>query len=100
MQESLANVLKHSRSPRAEIRFTRDDLWYRLEIEDMGQGISSEKLALIKDMKGGSGVGLGGMQQRLRLLGGRLELESGPTGTMVRAMVPLGEKPHEPSAGT
>jgi two-component system NarL family sensor kinase len=60
-----------------------------LEIQDMGQGIPPEKLALITQMRGGSGVGLGGMQQRLKLLGGRLELESGAFGTIVRAMVPV-----------
>jgi len=101
VQESLANVMKHSHSPQAEIRFTKDHFWYMLEIQDMGQGIPPEELALMKEMRGGSGVGLGGMQQRLKLLGGRLELESGAGGTVVRAFVPVHpETPetHPPSA--
>ena len=63
----------------------------------MGRGIPAEKLARIKAMRGGSGVGLGGMQERLRLLGGRLDLESGPAGTTVRAIVPLSGLPPEPA---
>jgi len=91
VQESLANVLKHSRSARAEIRFTRQCSFVMLEVQDMGRGIPADLLARIRARRGGSGVGLGGMQERMRLLGGELELESGPTGTTVCATVPLGE---------
>ena len=97
VQESLANVLKHSHSARATIRLTRQAELVTLEVQDMGRGIAAEKLARIKAMRGGLGVGLGGMQERLRLLGGRLDLESGPTGTMVRAIVPLSGLPPEPA---
>jgi PAS domain S-box-containing protein len=97
VQESLANVLKHSHSARATIRFTRQAAFVILEVQDMGRGIPAEKLARIKAMSGGAGVGLGGMQERLRLLGGRLDLESGPAGTTVRAIVPLSELPPEPA---
>ena len=89
VQESLANVLRHSGSARARIRFTRQDAIATLEIQDMGQGIPAEKLARIRSLSGGFGVGLGGMQERLRRLGGRLDIESGPSGTTVRATVPL-----------
>lgn len=89
VQESLANVLKHSGSARAKICFTRQASLVILEIRDMGLGIPADKLARIKSLSGGFGVGLGGMQERLRLLGGRLEVESGPAGTTVRATVPL-----------
>jgi signal transduction histidine kinase len=61
----------------------------------MGSGIPADVLARIKDMRGGSGVGLGGMQERMRLLGGELEIESGPEGTTVCATVPLDELPAE-----
>ncbi len=76
VQESLANVFKHSGSARARIRFTRQASSVTLEVQDMGQGIPADKLARIKGLKGGSGVGLAGMQERLRLLGGRLDIES------------------------
>ncbi|MCX6928878.1 MAG: hypothetical protein NT154_37560, partial [Verrucomicrobia bacterium] len=57
----------------------------------------AKELARIKARSGGLGVGLGGMQERLRLLGGRLDLESGPAGTTVRATVPLSELSPEPA---
>jgi signal transduction histidine kinase len=96
VQESLANVLKHSRSARAEIRFTRQCSSVMLEVQDMGRGIPADLLARIKTMRGGSGVGLGGMQERMRLLGGELELESDPSGTTVCAIVHLSEMPLKP----
>jgi PAS domain S-box-containing protein len=95
IQESLANVLKHSGSRRARIRFTRSASLVTLEVRDMGHGIPADRLARIKARSGGSGVGLGGMQERLRLLGGWLDLESGPKGTTVRATVPLSGPPSE-----
>ncbi len=98
IQESLTNVLKHSGSSRARIRLTRQDSQVTLEVQDMGQGIPGDKLARIKARSGGSGVGLGGMHERLRLLGGQLDLESGPTGTTVRASVSLSTPPPGPTA--
>jgi len=98
VQESLTNVLKHAGSPRARIRFTRQASLVTLEVQDMGQGIPAKKLARLQARSGGSGVGLGGMQERLRILGGRLDLESGPAGTTVRATVPLAEPPPQPAA--
>ncbi|HEY5911502.1 MAG TPA: GAF domain-containing protein [Verrucomicrobiae bacterium] len=95
VQEGLANVLKHSGSGAAKIRFARQMSWVTLEIQDMGKGIPADILARIKARIGGSGVGIGGMQERLRLLGGRLDLESGSTGTTVRATVPLGAPTRE-----
>jgi signal transduction histidine kinase len=46
----------------------------------------------IEDTPPPPGVGITGMRQRLRQLGGRLELTSGDAGTVVTAIVPL---PHE-----
>ncbi|HNS69200.1 MAG: PAS domain S-box protein [Verrucomicrobia bacterium] len=98
LQESLSNVLKHSGSSRAQIRLARGDNRVTLEVRDMGHGIPEDKLARIQARSGGSGVGLGGMQERLRLLGGQLELESGPAGTLVRAAVPLPAPLPDPAA--
>ncbi len=96
VQEGLTNILKHSRSVRAEIRFMRGPSSVKLEIRDMGRGIPAEVLARIKARRGGSGVGLGGMQERLRLLGGELDIETGAAGTVLRATVPLRYSPPEP----
>jgi two-component system sensor histidine kinase UhpB len=92
VQESLANVLRHSGSSEAEIVFSRRVDAAILEVHDRGGGIPADMLANMRGMKGGSGVGVGGMQERLRLLGGSLEIESGPAGTTVRAVVPASDK--------
>jgi len=89
IQESLANVMKHSGSTAVKIRLTRQASSVSLAVQDMGHGIPADKLARLKARSGGSGVGLGGMYERLRLLGGQLELESSPTGTTIRASVPV-----------
>lgn len=91
VQESLANVLRHSGSSEAKISFTRQESRVGLEVRDRGKGIPEDQLARIRTMKSGIGVGLGGMQERLRLLGGRLEVDSGPSGTTIRAILPVRE---------
>ena len=59
-----------------------------LEIQDEGKGIAPEKKSLILG-SGPLGVGLRGMRERVRQLGGTLEIESNGTGTTVRAMFPV-----------
>jgi PAS domain S-box-containing protein len=81
VQESLANVLKHSHSPTAFIGLSIDGDDLRLEIADQGGGM--------RDNDDGIGVGLAGMKERVRLLEGRLTISTGSTGTMIRATLPL-----------
>ena len=60
-----------------------------LEVRDAGCGLT---LAQFSGLRSGSlqqGVGFAGMRERLRLLGGRLELEPGAPGLCVRAVLPL-----------
>jgi PAS domain S-box-containing protein len=99
VQESLTNILKHSRSPQAEIRFTRDASVVTLEVQDAGRGIPPDVMARIRGRRSGAGVGFGGMQERLRLLGGRLHVHSDSSGTLIRAVVPLTQSPPQPSPG-
>jgi signal transduction histidine kinase len=68
-----------------------------LEIEDQGSGISPHLLEQAgPDWTGALGVGLRGMSERMRQLGGRLELLSRETGTTVIAVVPA-ESPALPA---
>ncbi len=88
VQEALTNVHRHSGSPRASVRLARLNGKIRLEISDQGKGIPAEKRLMLG--KGGAmGVGLRGMRQRVAQLGGTLEVESGETGTTVRAELPV-----------
>ena len=91
VQECLANIHKHSGSPIASIRMVQELAQVMLEVGDKGRGIKAEMLAKISANAGGLGVGIAGMQERLRLLGGTLEVASNGEGTIVRAVLPLGK---------
>jgi PAS domain S-box-containing protein len=97
LQESLTNVHRHSGSQIAHVRLLTKKGMCILEIEDEGKGISSQILEQsARDWTGSQGVGVRGMNERLRQLGGRLDLVGKKTGTIVRAMIPAGE----PSSAT
>ena len=84
IQECLTNIHRHSGSATAVIRIKENDGRLVVQVQDSGKGIPQEKLELIGSGRGG--VGFGGMQERLRHLGGTLEVLSNPTGTLVSAV--------------
>ncbi len=89
VQESLGNIHRHAGSPVATIQFVELPEEVRLEVSDAGSGIPPEKLRHFhQGTLTGLGVGIAGMRERLRQLGGRLEVESTPRGTTVRAILP------------
>jgi signal transduction histidine kinase len=69
------------------VMVTRDKNELTIEIADQGRGIAGGKDA--------RGVGLGGMLERVRLLQGKLTIESNKNGTTIRARLPIqaGELP-------
>ena len=92
LQEALTNVHRHSGSSTADIRLFRKDDLVMLEIEDHGKGLPAHILeangnALAAEL----GVGLRGMNERMRQLGGHIETRSAGIGTIVRAVVPVGQ---------
>jgi signal transduction histidine kinase len=92
IQECLTNIHRHAESPTASIRIDRSDKEIRVEVKDQGRGIPPEKQAALS-VDGKPGVGLRGMRERVRQLGGRLEIESRGSGkgTVVIAHVPLSQ---------
>jgi len=88
-QESLSNVHRHSRSKTASLRIFVDGKNLTLEIKDQGRGIPRDILAAPAGRA--RSLGLIGIEERARSLGGRFEVKSGPKGTAVRAVVPLEE---------
>ena len=86
VQECLTNVHRHSGSNTAAVRIGRKDGNLVLQVVDHGKGISEEKRRKLK-ASGHSGVGFSGMRERLRQLGGTLEIQSGGNGTVVEAVV-------------
>jgi signal transduction histidine kinase len=88
MQECLTNIHRHSGSPTAGIRLRRHNGEVLVEIEDKGRGIPLEKREKLS-VNGTPGVGIRGMRERLRQLGGNLEISSNGTGTIVSARLPV-----------
>jgi len=86
VQECLTNVYRHSGSKSCSIKMQREHENLCIQIADQGRGISQGKLRPEQTSKG---LGLRGMQERLRQLGGSLELSSTEYGTTVAAMVPV-----------
>ena len=91
VQESLANVHRHSGSRTADVRIMKTRESVTVEISDKGCGISDDVLAGIQRGAVGPGMGVAGMRERLRQLGGNLELESDSRGTTIRATAPVGK---------
>jgi signal transduction histidine kinase len=88
VQECLTNIHRHSQSPVARIRVARSDSQISLQVEDKGKGIPPEKRHVVNS-DGTAGVGIRGMRERLRQLGGSLEINSTETGTVVVARLPF-----------
>ncbi len=87
MQESLSNIHRHSGSKTARIQLSESDQEIRLEVSDQGRGLVREMLdRVIDDTQ--LGVGIAGMRERLRQLGGQLEIRSSSKGTTVIAVLP------------
>jgi PAS domain S-box-containing protein len=92
LQESLTNVHRHSGSQTAHIRLLMKDGVVTLEVSDAGKGVPAALLEQSgQDWTGALGVGLRGMNERMRQLGGSLEVVSSERGTTVSAMVPAAE---------
>jgi PAS domain S-box-containing protein len=93
LQETLTNVHRHSGSPTAHIHLFVRNGSVSLEVKDEGKGIPPGILDdSRRDLLGTLGVGLRGINERLRQLGGEVEVTSSERGTSVRATVPYGER--------
>jgi two-component system, NarL family, sensor kinase len=88
IQECLTNIHRHSGSPTASIHVNRDGGCITIRVKDDGKGIPERKQREMA-AAGRGGVGLGGMRERLRQLGGTLDIQSGPSGTVVSAVLDI-----------
>ena len=82
VQEALSNVHRHSHSSTAQITLSQGGDRVTLEVTDQGAGMPGS----LDDHR--LGVGITGMRERVRLLGGSLEIESSGRGTTMRAVLP------------
>jgi hypothetical protein len=92
MRESLSNIHRHSGSKTACIQLSESEKEIRLEVSDQGRGLVREMLDRAIDNTQ-LGVGIAGMRERLRQLGGRLEIRSSSKGTTVIASAATPGKP-------
>lgn len=88
VQESLANIHRHSGSRRARIRFARGRSGVTMTVRDQGRGM---RRARDRAASGHAlmGVGITGMRERVQELGGQLEIDSSARGTAVKVTLPL-----------
>ena len=88
IQEALTNIHKHANCKEAKIRLRCDETKLTLEISDSGTGIDPARLQNGRSGANGFGVGITGMRERVRQLGGKLEIEPANPGTLIRATFP------------
>ncbi len=98
-QEAITNARKYSGTPRLRVALTLADGALTVEVRDWGRGFDPQAVAEGRPVGGaqgmaqGRGVGLTGMRERARLLGGECIIESAPgAGAMVKATLPLDNK--------
>jgi signal transduction histidine kinase len=88
MQEALTNVHRHSGSRTVEVCVAAEEGRVVLTVKDFGMGVPREVLDRFWKT-GNVGVGLAGIRERTKELGGFLEIESNLDGTLLRATIPV-----------
>ena len=91
VQESVTNVLRHSGGTAMTVKLASDAAGMTLEIGDDGRGMSAVQMSQVEGAAA-LGVGIAGMRERVRQLGGTFKIESGADGTKVTATVPLDQE--------
>lgn len=89
LQEGLTNAYRHSASPNVEVKFQRLPDRAILEVQDFGRGVPQAVMDRFHRTGAGSGVGLAGIRERVKELGGDFTIDSTDRGTTLRSVVPL-----------
>ena len=89
LQEALTNVHRHSGSPAVEVTLAVADHAVTLTVRDHGKGIAKTTLERFRKSGTHVGVGLAGMRERVKELGGTFDIQSGPNGTTLCAVIPF-----------
>jgi signal transduction histidine kinase len=88
VQESLSNLARHARAGRGRVTAVAGEKEIVITIEDDGAGFDPSTLAA-----GGGGLGLSGIAERARILGGKSAVRSAPgKGTIVTVILPRGAR--------
>jgi signal transduction histidine kinase len=92
VQESVANVLRHSGGTALKVKLSDNGNGIILKIEDNGRGMSTAELERAESAAS-LGVGIAGMRERVRQLHGIFKINSTPAGTQVLVSLPT-QKEH------
>jgi two-component system sensor histidine kinase UhpB len=76
----VTNAVKHAGASRVTVEAREGDAALHLRVADDGRGFDPGTPV--------AGFGLAGMRERVLLLGGTLEVDSGPEGTSIEAVLP------------
>lgn len=90
VQECLTNIHRHSGSATATIHLQHHGDQVIVSVQDSGKGIPADKLDDMA-LPGTAGIGITGMRERVRQLGGTLAINSNSHGTKIAARIPLAE---------
>jgi PAS domain S-box-containing protein len=89
VQEALTNVMRHAAASRVNVSFKKKDHTLVVEVRDNGIGITEGRIT------GSKSLGLIGIRERVRLLGGEAVIGGKPgKGTLVRVILPIGKVAH------
>ena len=84
LREALTNVTRHSHASQAEIHMKQTPELFEGQLKDNGVGFDP------RNTKNGGGLGMAGMEERIKKIGGRLSIKSSPgSGTDVFFEIPL-----------
>ncbi len=89
LHECLTNIHRYSQASTAGVRLQLDDGKLMFEVTDDGRGIAEDRLRRLHGTDGNAGVGIAGMRERIRELGGQFKIDSGKNGTTVSAVIPM-----------
>ena len=95
VQEAMTNIVKHAHAQEVWVTLLQEEGELRLTVQDDGVGFNADicRQSAAQNM----GLGLRGMAERVRLVGGQLDIGSRPGyGTEIRARVPLNNRPPVP----
>jgi signal transduction histidine kinase len=88
LQEALTNVHRHSGSRAVHVWVSVDDVSVMLKVQDFGKGMPRDTIDRLWK-SGNVGVGLAGIRERLKELGGYLDIQSTADGTVLKATIPV-----------
>lgn len=91
LQEALTNVHRHAHSAAVDVRLCVDHSSVRLSIRDYGKGIPENVLERFRKDGTNVGVGLAGVRERIKELGGTLQIDSSNSGTLLTVSIPIAD---------